>query len=48
MNGDIRREIIVLSKITNWPLADILEFEEQEFYEWHKTAIVVQNDMNGL
>jgi len=37
----------VLSHITHWPLEDILQMEEEEFFDWHKTAVAAHNEMNG-
>jgi hypothetical protein len=37
----------VLAKITHWPLSEILEMSEQDFYEWHRTAVAEQKEMNG-
>jgi len=35
----------VLSKITGWGLADILEQDMDEFYAWLKTAQGIENEM---
>ena len=36
---------MVLSKLTNWGLADILGLETDEFYAWLKTAQGIENEM---
>lgn len=35
---DLRRGVVILSKLTGWGLADILDLEADEFWAWLKTA----------
>ncbi|MBO4480909.1 MAG: GpE family phage tail protein [Alphaproteobacteria bacterium] len=37
----------MLSKITHWPLSEILEMTEEDFYEWHRSAVAIQKEING-
>ncbi len=42
----LRQAIIVLSKLTNWGLAEVLDLEVDEFWVWFKQAQIVQTEMN--
>jgi hypothetical protein len=37
----------VLSKITHWSLSEILEMTEEDFYQWHASAVAIQKEING-
>jgi hypothetical protein len=36
---------VILSKLTGWDLADILELDCDDFWSWHATAQTVENDI---
>jgi hypothetical protein len=36
---------VILSKLTGWGLADILELEADEFWTWLKTAQGIENEV---
>ncbi len=44
VRGDITRAIIILSKITNWRLSEILELTEEEFCLFYDEAIIIQKE----
>lgn len=37
--------MIVLSKLTGWGLAEILDMDMDDFLAWHKAAQEVENDI---
>ena len=41
----LRQAIIVLSKLTNWGLADVLDLEVDEFWAYFKQAQIVENEI---
>lgn len=41
----LRQAIIVLSKLTGWGLAEVLELEVDEFWAWFKQAQIVENEI---
>lgn len=43
--GELRQAIIVLSKLTNWGLAEVLELEVDEFWAYFKQAQIVENEI---
>lgn len=43
--GELRQAIIVLSKLTNWGLAEVLELDCDEFWAWFKQAQIVENEI---
>ncbi len=42
------RSIIILSKITHWPLSEILELTEEEFCLFYDEAILIQKESNDI
>jgi hypothetical protein len=44
--GELRQAIIVLSKLTNWGLAEVLELEMDEFWAYFKQAQIVENEIS--
>ena len=47
IRGDIRRAIIILSKITHWSLSEILKLTEEEFCLFYDEAILTQKEENS-
>ena len=43
--GELRQAVIVLSKLTNWGLAEVLDLEVDEFWAWFKQAQIVENEI---
>lgn len=41
----LRQAIIVLSKLTGWGLAEVLELEVDEFWAWFKQAQIVETEI---
>ncbi len=41
----LRQAIIVLSKLTNWSLAEVLELEMDDFWAYFKQAQIVENEI---
>lgn len=41
----LRQAIIVLSKLTGWGLAEVLELEVEDFWAWFKQAQIVENEI---
>ncbi len=42
----LRQAIIVLSKLTGWGLAEVLELEVDDFWAWFKQARIVETEIN--
>jgi hypothetical protein len=41
----LRQAIIVLSKLTGWGLAEVLELEVDDFWAWFKQAQIVETEI---
>lgn len=41
----LRQAIIVLSKLTSWGLAEVLDLEVDEFWAWFKQAQIVETEI---
>ncbi len=41
----LRRAVIILAKATGWGLAEILELDLDEFWQWLEQAQVVENEI---
>lgn len=42
----LRQAIIVLSKLTGWGLAEVLELEVDDFWAWFKQAQIVETEIS--
>jgi hypothetical protein len=42
----LRQAIIVLSRLTGWGLAEVLELEVDDFWVWFKQAQIVNTEIN--
>ena len=45
LEDDLRRGILILSKLTGWGLAEILDLETDEFWCWLRHAQKLDNEI---